>query len=202
VRRRDLLTGLGAAWLVGGCASDPKPAPELLVRPEWRTGDRWVFRRTGTAGMTTVSIHEVIEATPTGYVMRMTRLGQEILRHWTRDLHLSHQTAGGRPLNRFDPPAMFFSWPLALGKMWEQEFQYEDGKADGRYVNRWRIGPKVEPTDVIAARFGALKIERFGEGDELLNTYWWVPQVRYWVRLTDHVNRYSEELIEADARPA
>lgn len=203
MRRREFLGGLGLAVVAAGCASEPKPPPpELLVRPEWKLGDRWVFRRTPVGGVTSVAIHEVIDATPTGYAVRMTRLNQEITRYWTRDLHLSHQTAGGRPLNRFEPPAMFFAWPLALGKTWSQEFDYQDGKSDGRYTNRWRIGERVERIDVMAGPFGTLRIDRLGGGDEPLDTYWWVPQIRYWVRLVDHVSRYTEELVEVQPASA
>src|SRR5262249_47410959 len=136
VRRRAFLGALGAglAAAAAGCASDPKLPPELAGRPDWRLGDRWMFRREATAGGTSVALHEGVEAGPTGYAVRMTRLNQEITRYWTRDLHLSHQMAGGRPLNRFVPPAMFFSWPLALGKTWSQEFDYEDGRTDGHYT--------------------------------------------------------------------
>ncbi len=159
-------------------------------------GDRWIFRRIPALGTSTTVTHEVIEATPEGYALRMTRLNQEITRHWTRDLGLSHHTVQGRPLSRFEPPAMYFSWPLALRKAWTQEFDYQDGRRDGRYTNRWRVAERAERVDVLGDLFIALRIERRGGGDEPLDTYWWVPEVRYWARFVDHLNNYTEELVE------
>jgi hypothetical protein len=191
------------ALVAAGCASGPEPPPPArLERPEWKVGDRWLFRRTAATGVSTIVTHEVIEATPQGYVVRMSRLGQEITRHWTRELHLSHQTAGGRPLNRFTPPAMYFSWPLALRKAWSQEFEYEDGKRDGHYTNRWRVAERPERVDVIGGLFVALRIDRQGGGGEPLDTYWYVPEARYWVRLVDHQNHFTDELLELQPGPS
>ena len=203
MRASRALVGLLLAAAAAGCASAPDPPPAArLGRPEWKVGDRWIFRRTPALGASTLVTHEVVEATPEGYAVRMSRLNQEITRHWTRELHLSHQTVGGRPLNRFEPAAMYFSWPLAPGKGWSQEFDYQDGKSDGRYANRWRIAEKAERVDVLGGLFIALRIERRGGGDELLDTYWYVPEARYWVKFVDHPNGYTEELVEFRPAPS
>jgi hypothetical protein len=187
-----------AAVLLGlGCAArvDPPPAA-VLGRPQWRVGDRWLFRRTPATGTPTFNTHEVIEATPEGYAVRMTRLGQEVIRYWTPDFHLARQTAGSRLVNRFDPPAHYFEWPLRPGKVWTQEFDYEDGRADGHYANQWRVARDGERLDVTGGLFIALRIERLGVDGQPLDTYWYVPEIRYWGRFIDHLNRYVEELAE------
>ena len=63
-----------------------------------------------------VVTHEVVEVTAEGYIMRITRLNQELTRYWTRDLAMSHHEVHGQPLNRFEPPALYFAWPLVDGK--------------------------------------------------------------------------------------
>jgi hypothetical protein len=141
-------------------------------------------------------MHEVTEATPDRYTMRITHLNSELTRHWTRDLHLAEHTVHGRPLNRFEPPAMYFAWPLAPGKTWTQAFEYRGGQADGAYTNTWQVAREPERLDVVAGVFVALRIERRGGGGEPLDTYWYVPQARYWVRFADHVNRFTEDLVE------
>jgi hypothetical protein len=189
------------ALAAAGCTGWPDPPPpQLLVRPDWKVGDRWTFRRTPQLGASMMVQHEVIEATPDGYVMRVTRLNQEITRHWTRDLHLRQQTLRGQPLSRFDPPAMYFSWPLDLGKSWTQEFDYQDGRADGHYTNRWQVEKHAEQIDVVAGTFLAIRIDRLDGDGQPLDAYWYVPAARYWVRFLDLVNQVSEELIEF--RPA
>jgi hypothetical protein len=140
--------------------------------------------------------HEVIETTPDRYTMRITWLNSELTRHWTRDLHLAEHTQRGRPVNRFDPPAMYFAWPLTPGKSWSQEFDYRDGRTDGHYVNSWQVAKEPDLIDLVSGAVAALRVERRGGGGELLDVYWYVPQTRYWVRFTDHVSRFSEDLVE------
>jgi len=41
---------------------------------------------------------------------------------------LSRLARGGEVLSRFEPAAMYFLWPLTLGKEWSQEFDYRDGR--------------------------------------------------------------------------
>jgi hypothetical protein len=201
-RRLGALALAGVLLAVGCAARVDPPPPARLGRPEWKVGDRWLFRRTPATGAPTFTTHEVIEATPEGYAVRMTRLGQDIIRYWTPELHLARQTAGGQPLNRFDPAARYFDWPLRPGKVWTQEFDYEDGRADGHYTNEWRVARQGERLDLVSGFFLALKIERLGADGKPLDTYWYVPEVRYWARFTDHLNRYTEELAEFQPAPS
>jgi hypothetical protein len=159
-------------------------------------GDRWLFKRIPAVGTPTFNTHEVIEATAEGYAVRMTRLGQEVIRYWTPDFHLERQTVGNRQLNRFEPAAHYFEWPLRPGKGWTQEFDYEDGKADGHYVNQWRVALEGQRLDLPSGFFIGLRIDRLGADGQPLETYFYVPELRYWARFIDHPNRYMEELAE------
>ena len=198
---RAAVRGLGVALLVlltgclGGGKLDKPPAE--LQRPSWQLGDRWVFRRTSTSslgGVATLVRHEVVEAGPEGYTVRVSRLRQEYTRRFTPELHLVSQEVFGRPPGRFEPPARYFDWPLAPGKTWTQAFRYTDAQGEGQYANTWKVD--VARVDVLAGQFVALKIDRLGGANEPLDSYWYVPPVRYWVRFDDHVNQYVEELVE------
>lgn len=195
---RIRLAFLGLAALAAACASSgpPPPPPEVFAPPTWRVGDRWVFQRTATGIPVVIVTHEVVEATAEGYAMRITRLNQELTRRWTAELGVVAHEIGGRELNRFEPAARYFDWPLAFGKTWSQSFEYRDGRSDGRYENRWRIAKEPSQVDVLAGRFITLKIERLGGDGSRLEAYWYAPAVRYWVRLEDDQNRYVEELFE------
>ncbi len=181
-----------------GCAKQAPTIPAAsLGPPTWAVGDRWLFRRVPRAAGTPVAVtHEVIEATADGYAVRITRLNQELVRWWTPELGLVRHEVAGRALNSFEPPARYFAWPLAPGKSWSQDYVYRDGQRDGRYTNTWRIAKEAETVDVAAGWFVALRIERFGVDGQRLEAYWYAPDVRYWVRLEDDVNRYVEELLE------
>jgi hypothetical protein len=192
---------LALVALVAGCApaTPPKPPEADLQRPEWKVGDRWVFRRMPTSqlgGVASLVTHEVIEATADGYTMRITRLNEELTRYWTRDLHLSRQESRGRLLNQYEPAARYFDWPLLPGKSWSQEFEYRDGRNDGRYVNSWRVDTGLARVDMLAGVIGAVRVDRFGGAGERLESYWFSPPIRYWVRFEDYARHYFEELAE------
>jgi hypothetical protein len=199
-RRRHAVL-LGVMVLVGtGCVAQTqtekdKAAEQTVPRPEWRVGDRWVFQRTTLGGVTTVVTHQVMSATLEGYTVRVLGLPAETTRQWTPDLHLAQETLGGRPPVRYDPPAPYFNWPIGLAKTWTQEFQYTDGRNDGRYANTWKVAETIEPIDTVAGRHYSLRIERWS-GTQRLEAYWYSPRVRYWVRLEDYLRGFVEELVE------
>jgi hypothetical protein len=196
---RVALAGLGVALLLlSGCAvgGGKKDDEDAVPKPEWRVGDRWVFQRTLASGQTVVVTHQVTEADGSGYTVRIAGPTPEITWRWTPALHLSQLARGGEVLSRFEPAAMYFVWPLILGKGWSQEFDYRDGRRDGRYTNRWQVGAQIERVHTLAGSFYAVRIERWGSRGERVDTYWYSPRVRYWVRLESYANGYAEELVE------
>jgi hypothetical protein len=186
------------ALLVTGCALDPaRPDDQDAVpRPEWRVGDRWLFQRSLASGQTAVVTHQVTEADGSGYVMRVSGAPAETTLVWTAELHLARLVRGGEVVGRFDPAASYFAWPLRLGKEWSQEFTYRDGRHEGRYVNRWRVANEIQRIDTLAGSFYAVRIERWGSRGERLDTYWYSPLVRYWVRIESYAAGYTEDLVE------
>jgi hypothetical protein len=199
-RRRRLVALLGVMVLAGaGCATQKEKEQaqeqDAVTRPEWRVGDRWVFQHTTLAGAATIVTHQVVSATLEGYTIRVLGHAGETTRQWTPELHLVRETLSGGATARYDPPASYYAWPLTLAKSWSQEFQYTDGRNDGRYVNTWKVAGTLERIDTMAGRYYALPIER-RSGAQRLETYWYSPRVRYWVRLEDYLRGYVEELVE------
>ena len=190
---------MGFAVLVAGCAgpdtTKQTEEQQAIPRPEWRVGDRWAFNRTSLAGVSTVVTRQVVAATTEGYTVRVLGVASEATRQFTRDFHLAQETFGGGVTARYEPPAAFFTWPLKPATTWSQEFQYTDGRNDGRYANIWKVGEKIEPIDTVAGRFYTLRVER-SSGTQRLETYWYSPRIRYWVRLEDYLRGYVEELVE------
>jgi len=201
--RRGRAAGFWLAMALGLGACD-KPvtvegvaAGDQVERPEWRVGDRWVFRRTTVGGGTTVVTYQVTAATADGYTLRLGGLVPEVTETWTPELHLRAQQIAGRAAALFEPAAMFFAWPLRLGKTWSQTFTFRDSGQAGQYVNEWRVGPVVESLLVLAGSFYVVRIERRAAGGQLLDTYWYTPRVRYWVKHENHAGGYADELVEA-----
>lgn len=196
--RRRLVVAL-LALLAPACVGAPggrEASLEALPAPEWRVGDRWVFRRTTLGGATVVVTHQVVRATAEGYTVRVLGLPGPVGRQWTRALALAEETPGDGTTARYVPPLPLFAWPLAPGQAWVHEFLYVEGPREGRYLNSWRVGTVVEPVDVVAGRFYTVRIERWA-GPERLETYWYNARVRYWVRLEDYRRGYVEELVES-----
>jgi hypothetical protein len=203
VTRRSI-AGLGillfAAVLLGGCPLDMhKTAAEkdsdAVPQPEWRVGDRWSFKRTTLTGASGVVTHQVVGATTDTYTVKVLGLGGDVTREWTTDFHLARETFPDGTTARYQPPALFFNWPLKLGATWSQEFQYSDGRNDGRYSNTWKVAEGIEAIDTVAGRFYVLRIERWS-GTRRLVAYWYSPRIRYFVRLEDYLGGYVEELVE------
>jgi hypothetical protein len=189
---------LGATLLTAGCAADTaKQAAEqeVVARPEWRVGDRWAFKRTTLSGASAVVTHQVVAAAMEGYTVRVVGLAAELTRQWTSDLHLAREALGDGTTVRYEPPASYFTWPLKPGATWDQAFQYSDGRNDGRYTNTWKVSERIEAIDTVAGRFYVLRVERWS-GTQRLESYWYSPRVRYWVRLEDYLRGYVEELVE------
>lgn len=195
--RAVVVAWLAVAMLLAGCATAPEPLPpELARRPEWRVGDRWVLVRTSAAGVVRVVTNEVVDVTADGYLMRISGLGPSMTRWWTKDLHVVSQAVGERPLNRFEPAARYFAWPLVLAAEWRQEFEYRDGRHDGRYVNHWRVAERMEPVAVLLGSLPAVRIDQLDDRRQPLATYWYAPAVRFWAKFQSYNDGYVEELME------
>jgi hypothetical protein len=168
----------------------------MAQRPAWRVGDRWVFVRTSVAGVIRVVTYEVVDDTAAGYLMRISGVGPSMVRWWTKDFHVVRQTVGERSLNAFEPPAQYFVWPLALGATWRQEFEYRDGRHDGRYTNQWRVAERLEPVVVLNGVFPAVRIDQLDAQGQPLQTYWYVAAVRFWAKFQNYRDGYVDELME------
>jgi hypothetical protein len=195
-----ILLFLFAAVLLGGCPLDiHKTAAEkesdAVPQPEWRVGDRWSFKRTILSGASGVVTHQVIAATMDSYTVKVLGLGGDVTRQWTTEFHLAQETFADGTTVRYQPPASFFTWPLRPGATWNQDFQYTDGRNDGRYSNTWKVAEGIEAIDTVAGRFYVLRIERWS-GTRRLEAYWYSPRIHYFVRLEDYLGGYVEELVE------
>jgi hypothetical protein len=137
----------------------------------------------------------VVSATSEGYTVRLLGMPSEVTRRWTLDFHLVQDTLGEGTTVRYDPPAPYFNWPLKPGATWNQTFQYTDGRSDGTYTNTWTVAETIDPIDTVAGRFYSIRVDR-RSGTQRLESYWYNPRVRYFVRLEDYLRGYVEQLVE------
>src|SRR5262249_7063745 len=94
-RAREVIRQAGAGGLLFavalalGACDKPVPPPggaegegDQVPRPEWRLGDRWLFRRTTSAGDATVVTYRVTAVTAEGYTLRLGGVTPEVTETW------------------------------------------------------------------------------------------------------------------------
>jgi hypothetical protein len=181
-----LLLASSACALVGlrtAAQTPPPPAPTLTAAitapPVWQFGDRWVFEWTaGTRnGDKTVSVLEKhgIGGVPY-YVVQIGDLEH----YYTAELHWAFVVRDSKVEARMVPPKPWFVWPLEVGGRWQHRGSLEDQRGKVVYLDTFRaVG--VERVEVPAGRFQAVRIVREDQGGET-DEYWYVPEVRWYVR--------------------
>lgn len=189
-----------------GCHSMPTEAPtaaqadrRFATAPEWRPGDRWVYRWLNGAGTgtRTIDVKETREVNGIKYYV-LTSPDDDLLNFWTLDLRWAGavDARDSKVAARIDPPVPWFNWPLEPGHRWSHQALYED-RSGKRPANDTFMAMGLEMVDVPAGRYQALKIVREGQSGDS-DQYWYVPEVRSYARwiLKRNDKRIEEELSE------
>ena len=103
------------------------------------------------------------------------------------DLAASLEKVDGALVLRETPPRMHYSWPLTVGKTWEQGYTQERPVARESF-NRYGIWTvDVEETlNVPAGTFRTLKITSRNKNDgKILYEMWYAPEVKQWVKIRE-----------------
>jgi hypothetical protein len=170
------------------------------VAPEWRPGDRWVYRwANGTqTGTRTVEVLESREVGGIPYYVLKTTPDSDFLNYWTLDLGWAFSvTVRDRKVEaRIDRPVPWFNWPLEVGRRWSHQGLYED-RGGKRETNDAFMVVAAESIDVPAGRFQAVKVVREAQSVDS-DQYWYAPEVRSYVKwiLKRGDKRVEEELVE------
>lgn len=155
-----------------------------IERPEWKLGHQWRYgwKSPGTSGtLTREVVREESFANVPAYVVRV---GKNENFYAKEVLGLIGTMVGGKVTLKRDVPYQPLSWPLEVGKEWNNSFTLERlvEKSSQRFDNRVVVS-KVESVQVPAGIYEALKIEVYGAyTGNLLNEYWYSPQVKWFVR--------------------
>lgn len=153
-------------------------------RPEWKLGNQWTYRwkqlaATGTLTRTVIS-EEIFAGVPC-YIVRVGK-NENV---YTKDgLGLLATRSEGKLIFKRDAPYLPLSWPLEVGKTWNNSFILErfEEKSSRTYHHRIVIA-KSETVHVPAGVYDCFKIEVYSDySSKLLGEYWYSPQVRWFVR--------------------
>jgi hypothetical protein len=161
-------------------ASSESPLGSLATAPPiWRPGDRWTFEwragtDTGTKSATVLETHDV-----GGVPYYVVRVG-DVEHYYTADLQWAFAVRGSKVEARSVPPKPWFTWPLEAGRRWHHRASFEHQGGRVAELDTFRV-VGVEPVVVPAGRFQALRIVREGQAADT-DEYWYVPQIRWYVR--------------------
>jgi hypothetical protein len=167
---------------------ESKPTALKIERPEWKVGDQWRYgwKRADTSGTLTREIvrEEAFGGVPS-YVVRAGKSEN----FYTKDvLGLLATMSGGKVTFKRNAPYQPLSWPLEVGKEWENSYTLEriEEKSSQTFDNRVVVA-KVEEVKVPAGTYEAVKVEVYSaHSGNLLSEYWYSPQVKWFVRIRSY----------------
>ncbi len=171
-------------------------AQEKIEAPIWNVGDKWVFTGEGSI--------EVIKTDPGGHILKFSE-GKCIFESQAYNtiffqkpsLNRAKYLEGAKESKYTRAYKKIFDFPLSIGKQWKDAYSTKSimGQFAGRnsfdFVEYFSaLG--WEDVEVRAGKFRTLKVEYkrkqtgstsgWGNGDEIINRYWYSPDAKYFVK--------------------
>jgi hypothetical protein len=182
--------------------SAARPQPQTggaALAPEWRPGDRWVYRWASGSETGTRTV-EVVETRDRGATRYYVVKDSDLLNYWTLDLGwagaITVRDSKVESRITAEPPVPWFTWPLDVGRRWSHQGVYED-RGGKRETNDAFMVVATESVEVPAGRFETVKIVREAQSVDS-DQYWYAPEVRSYVKwiLKRGDKRVEEQLVE------
>ena len=188
---KPLIRGAAAAALLFStvCAAQPDAA---VARPEVKVDDRWVYRHTDKRRKPPSAIYELrvsfVDSRAIHAVVEQQGRRRETDATWTPEWYAVVAPDEGV----VEVEKGMFQFPLAPGRQYSAAWEMRRPRAGAFHVRHERKVNVVgwEDIEVPAGKFRALKVQADGHfrrfdriaSDEARNTYWYVPQVKRWVK--------------------
>jgi hypothetical protein len=157
--------------------------PPSAPAPIWERGYEWKYRWSSLQGSGTF-VWEVARDELTSDVPQyVVKTGTREIVYRKADLAWLMERVGGAVETRATPASLGFTWPLAVGKEWEQTYTWENpgqGRTEER-TRRYKVEGLVTVT-VPAGTFQAFHVTSKDQTGRLVTEYWYSPEVRWWVR--------------------
>jgi hypothetical protein len=99
--------------------------PEQLGVPAWRVGDEWAYRQEAPEGASTFVWSVDRTETIDGIAHYVVRSGTRETFYRVSDLAISLSTVSRDAVEQYRPAWQAITWPLTVGKAWEQRFTEE-----------------------------------------------------------------------------
>ena len=178
------------------CATCMAQADKPVARPDVKVDDRWIYRNTSPRRKPASIIYELrvsfVDARVIHAVIERQGGRKESDATWTRDWNAVNAVDEGV----FEVEKGMFQFPLWSGQQYPAAWQVRRPRAGEFHVRHERKVTVMgwEDVEVQAGKFRALKLQADGyyrridklASDEARNTYWYVPQVKRWVKHVYH----------------
>jgi hypothetical protein len=179
-----------------GSASPAVAAPSgPIMAPVWKIGDEWQYAYKSPSDSGTyvwsVSRIEQLDGVP-HYVIKT---GTREIFFRVSDLAQSLERVDGVIVSREAPSRLNFSFPLSVGKSWEQAFRQERpvDRQTTDYNSVWTVEGE-ETITVLAGTFRTLKITRRNKNTGALVYEMWVaPDAKQFVKIREILSNGQRE---------
>jgi hypothetical protein len=162
------------AVLLAGCAAAPSTGPqEAIAAPEYRPGDRWVYRvdQRFRAAADYDETVEIVSVAPGGIRVRVVDRGGPIdverMEVWSAPGLVAQGAMMDVETRRFDTPLQRFRFPLVPGERWNQRVaQTNETLATAGVVSRYVQVQRMERVGTPAGAFDALRMTVYMQLDD------------------------------------
>jgi hypothetical protein len=196
---------LGASIVLLGACAEPYPkvaAPVAVVQaPRLHDGDTWVYVQiNGYNKLPERILTDTLRRSPEGFVVerKSDRPGESVQTEtisapWRE---VGETTASVR--RSFSAPLARIALPIAPGQSWQERSTITDAYGNHFVWRTWGHAVGWERVSTPAGEFNALRVERrmnLGDYDSswsdtnVVETYWYAPEVKRWVRLEHKYER-------------
>ena len=179
----------GACAFSGVCAAPPD-AP--VAKPSVKVDDRWVYRHTDKRRKPPATIYEIrvsfVDSRAIHAVVEQQGRRRETDATWTPEWNVVVAPDEGV----VELVKGVLQFPLSPGRQYAAAWEIRRPRAGAFHVRHERKVTVVgwEDIEVPAGKFRALRVQADGHfrrldklaSDEARNTYWYVPQVKRWVK--------------------
>jgi len=158
-----------------------------LAAPVWTVGSEWAYQWEGPDGKGTYVLSVVREALRDGIDCYVVKNGNRESYYTKAHLAWVTDMADGAEVTHNTPPRPQYSWPLAVGKAWEQAVTQENVRDRRTTETIWTW--TIEGEETITVRAGTLRtlkiVARNKKTGALIHEMWYAPAARSWARLRE-----------------
>jgi hypothetical protein len=195
---------MGLAILIAGCASPYPPAEPpvaVVAAPSLQAGDTWVYAQINAYnGLVERTLTDTLKRAGAGFVVerRSDRPADPLHTETIAAPWRETGEAEGNMRRSFSAPLARIPFPIAPGQSWREQSSVTDAHGVTYLWRSWGGARGWERIRTPAGEFAALRVERvmnLGDYDyswsdtEVIETYWYAPAVKRWVRLEHQYER-------------